>query len=84
MPLLIGIIFLALGLSLCVMWWSPAFVAALQVLVVISLLLWGVILTLVGYSAMKASREFDEAVNSESDVQTAESATTSTREEAAS
>jgi hypothetical protein len=67
MPLLIGIILLALGLSLCVMWWSPAFVAALQVLLVISLLLWGLILTLVGYSAMKASREFEEAVNSGDD-----------------
>ncbi len=65
MPLLIGIICLALGVSLAVVWWSPAFVAALQVLFVVVLLLWGAISTLVGYSALKAVREYDESIKQE-------------------
>jgi ABC-type transport system involved in cytochrome bd biosynthesis fused ATPase/permease subunit len=65
MPLLIGIICLALGVSLAVAWWSPAFVAALQVLLVVVLLLWGAISTLVGYSALKARREYDESIAQE-------------------
>ena len=65
MVLLTGIILLALGVSLCVVWWSPAFVAALQVLIALSLLLWGAIFSLVGYSAMKARREYETALGNE-------------------
>ena len=67
MVLLTGIILLALGLSLCVAFWSQAFAAALLVLIVFSLLFWGAIFTLVGYSAAKARREFEEAINNEPD-----------------
>jgi ABC-type siderophore export system fused ATPase/permease subunit len=81
MPLLIGIICLALGISLAVAWWSPAFVAALQVLLVVVLLLWGAISTLVGYSALKAAREFQEAVNQ--DEETTSKAVDSAEEPAA-
>jgi multisubunit Na+/H+ antiporter MnhG subunit len=77
MPLLIGIICLALGVSLAVVWWSPAFVAAMQVLLVIVLLLWGLISTLVGYSALKAGREFQEAIDQESDSETQDSSKSS-------
>ena len=65
MPLIIGLIALALGISLTVAWWSAAFVAALQVLFVVSLLFWGLVLVLVGYSEMKAAREYDEAAHGE-------------------
>jgi hypothetical protein len=61
-PLLLGIVLLALGVSLAVVWWSAAFVAALQVLCVTGLLLFGVVLSLVGYSSLKAQREFREAL----------------------
>jgi hypothetical protein len=67
MPLIFGLICLALALSLTVFWWSPAFLAAFQVLLVLFLFFAGLILSLVGYSAMKASREFTEAVTSDSD-----------------
>jgi hypothetical protein len=63
MPLIFGLICLALGISLAVVWWTPAFVAALQVLLVIALLFCGLVLSLVGYSAIKADREFREAVS---------------------
>jgi hypothetical protein len=53
------------GSFLAVAWWSPAFVAALQVLLVVVLLLWGAISTLVGYSALKARREYDESIAQE-------------------
>ncbi len=76
MPLLIGIVCLALGLSLAVAWWSPAFVAALQVLLVVVLLLWGAISTLVGYSALKAGREYQESVNQEPDEKKPEDSST--------
>jgi multisubunit Na+/H+ antiporter MnhG subunit len=76
MPLLIGIICLALGVSLAVVWWSPAFVAAMQVLLVIVLLLWGLISTLVGYSALKAGREFQEAINQDADEEKSDHSTT--------
>jgi hypothetical protein len=60
--LLIGIVFLALGISLAVAWW-PAFLLALQGIVVLSLFFWGAILLLVGYSEQKAAREFVKAVS---------------------
>lgn len=61
-PLLIGIVLLALGVSLAVAVWSPAFVAALQVFVVVALLFCGLIFSLVGYSAFKAARSWEEAL----------------------
>ncbi len=65
-PLLLGIILLAFGISLAVVAWSPLFVAALQVFAVIVLLFSGLILSLVGYSAIKAEREFVESKESNS------------------
>lgn len=59
--LLIGIVLLALGLSLAVAWW-PALLLALQGIAVLSLFFWGAILLLVGYSEQKAAREFAKAV----------------------
>ena len=61
-PLLIGLIFLAFGISLLVAWWSAAFVAALQVLLVVLLLICGIVLTLVGYSTLKAQRDIGRAI----------------------
>lgn len=61
-PVLIGITLLAVGLSLLVAWWSAAFVAALQVLLVLLLLFCGAIVTLTGYSAMKAQRDLQKAI----------------------
>ncbi len=60
--LLFGIILLALAVSLAVAWW-PAFLLALQGIVVVSLFFWGAILLLVGYSEQKAAREFAKAVS---------------------
>lgn len=62
MVLLIGIILLALGISLAVAW-SHAFLIALQGLVAIGCLLVGIIFLLVGYSEMKARREYNTAVS---------------------
>ena len=59
---------MAVSLSLAVAWWSPAFVAAMQVLLVVILLLWGAISTLVGYSALKAGREFQEAISQDENI----------------
>jgi hypothetical protein len=61
-PLLIGIVLLALGISLAVAVWSPAFVAALEVFAVVTLLFCGLIFSLVGYSALKAARSWEEAL----------------------
>jgi multisubunit Na+/H+ antiporter MnhG subunit len=58
MPLIFGLILLALGASLVALWWSSAFAAALQVLLVFFLLLAGLVLSVVGYSELKAAREF--------------------------
>jgi len=62
-PLLIGIVLLALGISLAVAVWSPAFVAALQVFAAITLLFVGLIFFLVGYSTRKAERSCAEAID---------------------
>lgn len=63
MPLIYGLISLALAAFLTAIWWTPAFVAALQVLFVIGLFFGGLIFALVGYSEMKAAREFKDAVS---------------------
>jgi len=60
--LLIGIVLLALGISLAVAVWSPAFVAALEVFAVVVLLFCGLVFSLVGYSALKAARSWEEAL----------------------
>lgn len=62
MAIIIGLVLLALGISLAVGWWQQ-FLFALQGLTVVSLLLWGGIMVLVGYSEMKAKREFSDALN---------------------
>lgn len=58
MPLLFGLAMMALGGSLALVWWTPAFIAALQVCLVCALLLGGLVLVLVGYSELKARRDF--------------------------
>lgn len=58
MPLIFGLLALGLGASLAVLWWSSAFAAALQVLFVFALVLAGLIWCIVGYSELKAAREF--------------------------
>jgi hypothetical protein len=63
MAIITGLILLALGISLLVVWWSPAFVATLQVMLVLTLLFWGIISVLVGYSEKKAAREYKEAIS---------------------
>ena len=66
MPLILGLLALALGMSLAVIWWSAAFAAALQVLCVFALILTGLIWCIVGYSELKAAREFaSSAANDE-------------------
>ena len=62
MAILIGLILLALGISLAVVWWG-AFVTALKGVLVLSLLFWGAIVTLIGYSEMKARREYAAAIS---------------------
>lgn len=68
MPLIYGIILLALAVSLAVVWWSAAFVAALQVLLVLTLALSGLIATLVGYSSTKAKRITHDATQDAEEV----------------
>ena len=62
MTLLVGLICLALGVSLAVVWWSAAFVAALQVLAVVVLFIVGFFATMIGYSEVKAKRQFDDDI----------------------
>lgn len=61
MPLIYGLLALALGVSLIFLCWSPAFAAAIQVLGVFFLLIFGLIWSVVGYSELKASRELEAA-----------------------
>jgi len=61
MPLIYGLLALCLGGSLVCLWWSPAFVASLQVVSVLLLLVFGLIWSVVGYSELKASRELAAA-----------------------
>lgn len=56
MPLIYGLVLLALAISLAVLWWSAAFLAALEVLLVLLLFLAGLVMALVGYSSTKAKR----------------------------
>jgi hypothetical protein len=60
--MLIGIILLALGLSLAVVW-NAQVLQALQGLLPLGLLFFGVIVLLVGYSERKAAREYKEAIS---------------------
>lgn len=62
MAMLIGIILLALGLSLAVVW-NAALVQTLQGLLPLMLLFFGAIVLLVGYSERKAAREYKKAID---------------------
>jgi hypothetical protein len=66
MAILIGIIMLALGLSLAFAW-QVQFVQYLQGLLPTVLLFFGLIVLLVGYSERKAAREFDAALRDDED-----------------
>lgn len=61
MVIVVGIILLALGICLAVAW-LPQFLMALQGIVALTLLAWGCIAILVGYSEMKARREYSAAI----------------------
>lgn len=64
MALLLGVIILALAVSLAVLWWSQV-VLVIQGLIVIVLFKAGVILMLIGYSRKKAEREYSASEYSE-------------------
>ena len=66
MLMLIGIIFIALGLSLGVVW-HEAVEAAIKRLAPLALLFFGLIFLLVGYSERKAARAFKEVVGEAED-----------------
>ena len=66
MTLLVGLISLALGVSLLVVWWSAAFVAALKVLAIVILFVVGFFATMIGYSEVKAKKQFHDAIEKES------------------
>ena len=66
MALLWGIILLALGLSLAVMWSAQVF-AALQGILPLFFLFLGLVFLIVGYSERKAARECDAATENEKD-----------------
>ncbi len=66
MALLWGIILLALGLSLTVMW-SAQVLAALQGILPLFLLFLGIVFLVVGYSERKAARECHDATETEKD-----------------
>ena len=63
MVILVGIILLALGISLCVAW-SGAVLLVLKGVVPLTLLFFGALFLLVGYSERKGAREFEKMVNS--------------------
>jgi len=65
MVLLISIIFLALGISLAVVW-GGAVIMVLKGIVPLLLLFLGAIFLMVGYSERKAGREYQAAVEDES------------------
>ena len=65
MVLLLGIIFLALGVSLAVVW-SAAVIMVIKGLLPLLLLFLGAIFLLVGYSERKAKREYQDAVQDQS------------------
>lgn len=58
--MLIGIILLALGLSLAVAW-HAAFLLVLKALLALGLLFFGLLFLLIGYSERKAARDFARA-----------------------
>ena len=62
MAILVGIILLALGLSLAVVW-SGQVLQAVQGLLPLTLLFFGMIIVLVGYSERKAAREYTKAIS---------------------
>ena len=61
MAILTGIILLAFGLSLAVVWFD-AFIIALKGLFVLLLLVGGGVQILIGYAARKAAREYSVGV----------------------
>ena len=62
MVTLIGIILLALGVSLAVVWRTP-FLDVLMGLIPLTLIFWGVVVVLIGYAEIKARREYRDAVS---------------------
>ncbi len=68
MPIIIGVVLLALGISLAVAWW-PQLIVALQGGLVLTLLFCGAVLLLVGYSEMKARREYASAINDDTEAE---------------
>ena len=65
MVILVGLILLALGLSL-VIGQGVSFLIVLRSVLALGLMFWGTIAVLVGYSEMKARHEYKEAVHNDS------------------
>lgn len=65
MAILIGFICIALGVSLAAGQWE-SFLVVLRGVLALSLMFWGLVSVLVGYSEMKARREYTAAVNDDS------------------
>ena len=62
MPFAIGILLFALGVVTVVGWWD-AVLPFLKGITAFSLLFWGLIAIIVGYSERRARREFGRAMN---------------------
>lgn len=69
MVTLIGIILLALGVSLAVVW-QTSVLGVLMGIIPLTLIFWGGLVVLIGYAEMKARREYRDAVD-DSDSSTA-------------
>lgn len=62
--MLLGLIFIALGVVLALIW-TTAFVMALKGVLILSLFFWGLIALLVGLSQRKARRSYAAALRDE-------------------
>ena len=66
MSILLGLILVALGISLAVVWWSTVLMV-LQGLLVLGLLFIGCLMYLIGYSEIKARREYAQGASPETE-----------------
>jgi len=66
MVTLVGVILLALGLSLAVVW-QASVVDVLMGVIPLSLIFWGGLALLIGYSEVKARREYRKAVSGDAE-----------------
>lgn len=62
--MLLGLIFIALGVLLAVVW-TTEFVVVFKGVLILSLLFWGVVALLIGLSQRKARRSYNAALRDE-------------------